>query len=252
MKHFQQSAMVLHTRPYTESSLLIDIFTRDHGRLMLLSKGARKQKSSLRGVLMPFQPLLISWSARNQLGILTSAEVAGFRPLPHGESLQACYYMNELILKLLHRFDPHPVLYDYYRGTVEQLVSSDEVQAEQLRIFEKKLLQEIGFGLILDHDYETGEAIDESQEYQYIANQGPVLNGAASEGNVKVSGKTLRALAEESINHPLVKRQARNLTRTLIQQQLGNKSLRTRRVMMSMREYSRESKASFNEDHQPC
>ncbi|MBX2867155.1 MAG: DNA repair protein RecO [Acidiferrobacterales bacterium] len=250
MKHFQQAAMILHTRPYTESSLLLDVFVRDHGRLMLLSKGARRQKASMRGVLMPFQPLLISWSSRNQLGILMNAEVSGFRPLPRGEALQSCYYMNELILKLLHRFDPHPTLYDNYHATVEKLVSTEDDQAELLRVFEKKLLQEIGFGLILDYDYETGEMIDESREYQYIANQGPALNVGASDSSVHVSGKTLRALAMESIIHPVVKRQARKLTRTLIQHQLGTKQLRTRRVMMAMRGYAEGAKVSSTDDQQ--
>jgi len=238
MKYFHQPAMVLHTRPYTESSLLIDIFARDHGRFMLLSKGARRQKSALRGVLAPFQPLLVSWSARSQLGILTNAEVRGYTPKPTGDCLQSCYYLNELILKLLHRFDPHPDLYEYYESAVHQLISETKDPSELLRIFEKRLLQEIGFALILDHDCETGEVIQKDVEYQYFSNRGPMARSVSSEGSVRVSGKTLEALNSERIVSPLERTQARNLTRTLIQDLLGNKSLRTRRVMMNLREFA--------------
>jgi len=237
MKYFNQPAMVLHTRPYTESSLLVDIFTREHGRFMLLSKGARRQKSAMRGVLVPFQPLLVSWSARTQLGVLTNAEVRGYTPLPSGECLQSCYYLNELILKLLHRFDPHPELYEYYVTAVNQLITKVKEPAELLRIFEKRLLQEIGFALILDHDCETGEIIQKNVEYQYFSNRGPIAANISSEGSVRVSGKTLEALQSERIESPLERTQARNLTRTLIQDLLGTKSLRTRRVMMNLREF---------------
>lgn len=187
---------------------------------------------------MPFQPLLVSWSAKGQLGILTSAEVLGYTPLPTGECLQSCYYLNELILKLLHRFDPHPELYEYYESALYQLVSESKDPAELLRIFEKRLLQEIGFALILDHDCETGEAIQKDIEYQYFTNRGPIAANISSEGSVRVSGRTLNALKAERIETPLERTQARNLTRTLIQELLGNKSLRTRRVMMNLREFA--------------
>lgn len=239
MKVHQQPSAVLRTRPYRESSLLIDAFSREHGRLMVIAKGARRQKSPLRGILQPFQMMLLSWSGKGQLPVLTGAEVTDYHKIPRRDAAQSSYYINELLLKFLHRFDPHPELFDFYVEALENLrLHSNE--SAVLRVFEKKLLQEIGFGLILDHDCETGEAIDQNVEYQYLQDRGPVADASAVDSGIRVSGATLRALEHEKLENGHVLKQARTLTRSLIQYQLGSRRILTRNVMIQIRNYMRE------------
>ncbi len=236
MKHHQQPGYVLHTRPYSETSLLVDVFSRNHGRFMLLAKGARRQKSAMRGMLLPFVPLLISWAGKGQLPILTVAEPRGFTNTQSRRWVQSGFYINELILKLLHRFDEHAQLYDYYDHAIQALSSGTDV-GSVLRVFEKQLLQEIGFGMILDHDVETGEAIDPDCYYHYFPQRGPVLANGDRESGTRVSGNTLKAFHEEQFNSVESSRQARTLSRSLIVQQLGGKELRSRRVMLQLQRY---------------
>src|SRR5688572_10919841 len=116
-----QPAFVLHTYPYRETSLIVEAYVRDHGRLALIARGARRPKSSVRGVLMPFQPLLLSWTGRKDLRTLTRAEWrGGYAPL-RGQPLICGFYLNELLLKLLQRDDPHEELFAVYEGTLEGL-----------------------------------------------------------------------------------------------------------------------------------
>jgi DNA repair protein RecO (recombination protein O) len=239
MKHHQEPGYVLHTRPYTESSLLIDVFCRQFGRFMLLAKGARRQKSGMRGVLMPFQPLLMSWSGKGQLPILTSVETQGFVNGLAGTHLHAGYYINELVLKLLHRFDEHKNLYDAYDATVYALTQEKDANA-LLRVFEKKLLQEIGFGIILDHDVETGKAIERKARYRYMPQFGPVASDSSEDSDLEVSGQTLIAFQNEEFETSESMQQARMLTRNLIYQQLGGRELRSRKVMKQIVRYQRK------------
>jgi DNA repair protein RecO (recombination protein O) len=236
VKHNQQPGYVLHTRPYSETSLLVDVFSRHHGRFMLLAKGARRQKSTMRGMLLPFTPLLLSWAGKGQLPILTVAEPGGYAENLSRQWVQSGYYVNELILKLLHRFDEHARLYDYYDHTIQALSSGTDASSV-LRVFEKRLLQEIGFGMILDHDVETGEAIDPNGNYHYVPHRGPVLANGNRASVTSVSGSTLRALQEERFDSAESSRQARTLSRSLIIQQLGGKELRSRRVMLQVQRY---------------
>jgi len=204
---------------------------------MLLAKGARRQKSGMRGVLMPFKPLLLSWAGKGQLPILTAAESQGHLSDMLGKPLHAAYYANELILKLLHRFDAHQDLYDSYDHTVRDLTAGEDA-GMLLRVFEKRLLQEIGFGLILDHDVETGEEIKETANYRYVPQFGPVVTEVANENGMQVSGQTLIAIREEYFKTSESRQQARVLTRNLITQQLGGRELRSRKVMNQILRYN--------------
>ena len=238
MKVNHQDAYVLHRYPYSESSLLVEVFTQSHGRLMLIAKGARRLKSPVRGVLIPFKHLIISWSGKGQLPILTSAECRQFTPDLEKQRLHSGLYINELILKLLHRFDPHQELFAYYQKTVNALVNESD-PALVLRVFEKRLLQEIGFGLILDHEVDTGEIIDRSKQYQYLPQKGPVESIEIREDvGVSVSGATLEALRSENFNNRNELKQARLLNRNLLMQQLHFRELRSRKVLMQVMRYT--------------
>lgn len=238
MKVNRQPAYVLHARPYGETSLLVDVFSRDHGRCMLLAKGARRQKNGQRGILMPFKPLLIGWAGKGTLPVLTAAEATAHLPEISGPGRHAGLYANELLLKMLHRFDEHARLFLAYEHAVHGL-SSDADPGEILRIFEKQLLREIGFGLILDHDVKTGEAIDPSVRYVYSPQSGPVAKPAAGVSGVDVQGATLRELDDGVFLSERTRSESRRLIRELIRHQLGGRELRSRRVFHQLLRYQR-------------
>ncbi len=209
----------------------------------MLAKGARRQKSGVRGLILPFHPLLLSWAGKGHLPILTAAEPGGIPRYLLPKSISSAYYVNELILKFLHRFDEHAELYDHYDDAIRKLSSGFEI-GTVLRIFEKRLLQEIGFGLILDHDVETGEEVNAGFEYQYLPQKGPILvtdTDNSQESSVRINGGTLNALLVEQFDSQQSKRQARSLLRHLIYQQLGGKELRSRRVMMQLLQYQKKN-----------
>ncbi|MBF6615658.1 DNA repair protein RecO [Pollutimonas thiosulfatoxidans] len=149
---------LLHSAPWRETSLIIQVFTRHHGNVALVAKGAKRPYSVLRPVLSAFQPLSLSWSGANEVRTLTRAECAGIRPLG-GRALMSAWYMNELLLRLLAREDPHPVLYDAYDAALQQLAFQQSA-ASALRRFEWILLNETGYGLgddMPDFDDPQGE-----------------------------------------------------------------------------------------------
>lgn len=206
---------------------------------MLLAKGARRQKNGQRGILMPFKPLLLGWAGKGQLPILVQVESTAHLADIKGQSLHAGLYANELILKLLHRFDAHEDLFLGYDLAVHRLAEGTE-PGGVLRVFEKRLLREIGFALILDHEATTGESIDVSANYAYAPDVGPLDRAHSGDTlGVPVSGLTLRELADECFSSNRSRAEARRLTRNLIQQQLGGRELRSRRVLRQVIHYRR-------------
>lgn len=237
-----EPAYVLHTRPWSETSLLVDVLTQRHGRFRLLAKGARRKKTGNSGELMPFQPLMMSWSGKvGGLATLTSVEIALVTPLPRGAALAAGYYANELLLKMLHRDDPHEDLFLAYDRAVRALGAEADSEAV-LRRFECALLKEVGFGLILDHDARNGEVIDTAMRYYYYPEIGPVRAGSETEGEssgLLVSGETLLNLAAGSFGATAKKREAKRLIRALLNHYLSGQVLSSRRVYESMLEVQR-------------
>ena len=141
-------AYMLHATPWRETSLIVQAFSRDHGCVAMVAKGAKRPYSVLRPVLSAFQPLALSWTGSNEVKTLTRAETAGIRPLT-GASLMSAWYMNELILRLLPREDAHPVLFDAYDMALEQLALGTRASSA-LRQFEWTLLRETGYGIDAD------------------------------------------------------------------------------------------------------
>ncbi len=257
MKVDQQPAYVLHARPFSETSLLVDFFTREHGRLMVIAKGARgsakvttRSRTRSRGVLLPFKPLLASWTGKGQLPTLTSVEQSAPAADMKGAPLASGFYLNELLLRLLHRHDSHETLFAQYHLAIEHLIQAQPPR-RVLRIFEKKLLEHIGFGAVLDHDAETLEPISAEQQYLYVLEKGPVRRLAEQPGEyaVSISGSTLHALREERFPSDHELREAQHLTRILIDRQLNGRALRSRRVIMEMNRYG-EQRRPVNDDKQ--
>ena len=154
-----QPAFVLHARPWRETSLIVETLTQHFGRIALIAKGARRPRSAVRGLLMAFQPLTLSWFGKRELRTLKNAEWQGGQPLLAGPALMCGFYLNELILKLLPRDDPHPQLFLQYQQTLKELAEG-AAQAVTLRRFEKRLMQELGYALLLEQEAVNARAMN--------------------------------------------------------------------------------------------
>ena len=229
-----QHGYVLHSYPFRESSLIVEAFTRDNGRVPLVARGARRPKSALRGVLLAFQPVLLSWSGRTELRTLVRAEwLGGHAPLK-GLALICGFYLNELLLRLLPRDDPHERLFDLYRDTLDTLARSGEFSAG-LRKFEKNLLGELGYGLNLERDAMSGDAIAAGSRYFYVPEHGPVLaSGETSQNGVELDGQTLIDMRSDEYARAVTQHQSKALMRALINHHLGNRQLHTRQLLLDL------------------
>jgi len=234
MRVFQQPAFVLHTSAYRESSLLVEAYSRHYGRIGLIAKGARRAKTGLRAVLNPFQPLLLGWSGKSDLATLTAAEPDRIAPLLSGEALYCGFYMNELTMRLLHRHDPHERLFDAYQAALVRLQDGGEHDVA-LRIFEKHLLQELGYGLVLDRDVDAKTPIDPRTLYEYLLERGPLPANGGPHNGVLIHGRSLLALAAERFNDAQELREAKLLMRCLLAQHLGDKPLRSRELFQRLK-----------------
>jgi len=232
----EQPAWVLHALPWRETSLIVEVFARDYGRVALVAKGARRPLSSLRGVLMAFQPLLLDWSGGGEIKTLARAEWRGGQALITGRALLCAYYVNELVLKLAAREDAHPGLFDAYEAAMSALASG-EALPPLLRRFEVALLRELGWGLVLDGDVEE-RPFQPAAPYVYVIEHGPcATNGGASEREgVPVSGQTLLDLDAGDFSRAATLAESRRLLRAAIDHHLGGKPLQSRRVFRELHE----------------
>ena len=219
---------ILHNRNYRETSLLLDVFSRRYGRLSLVAKGARKQKNDKRALLQPGRKSNIAWTMRRELGTLTGVEPChGITPQGAG-GLLTVFYINELLVRLLHRHEPHPELFDAYSEALDRLTDSATEQVT-LRLFEKRLLEALGYGLALEADTE-GNAINADQYYTYLPEQGAAPGAAPGPGALKISGRTLLALARDDLDDEVVLAEAKQLMRKTLGGLLGDKPLASREL----------------------
>lgn len=237
-----EPGFVLHTYPFKETSVVAEVFTRSHGRVALIARGARRPASALRGLMQPFSPLLLSWFGKADLKTLHAVEWQGGMPAPQGRALMCGFYLNELLLRLLARADAHEALYDRYVDTLEQLAGEagagdDErgIYLERiLRRFEKTLLSEIGYGATFDVDAESGAGIDPAARYVFQPERGALRS--VGQPGCAVSGQTLIDLAADRFDRPATLAEAKALMRTLINHTLGAKPLYTRQLLRELTE----------------
>ncbi len=227
-----QPGFVLHSYPYRETSLIVEGFTRDFGRIAWVARGARRPRSALRGVLMPFQPLTLSWFGKGELRTLKGAEWQGGQRLLGGSALMCGFYLNELLLKLLPREDPHPGLFEHYQQALRAL-SEGAAQPQVLRRFEKRLMQELGYAAQLEREADSDAPIDPQAIYVYALERGPLREQAGPEG-VQLRGKTLLDMARDDYSDPVTLAQAKQLMRFLISHHLGNEALQTRQLLLEL------------------
>lgn len=227
------AAYLLHAYPYSETSLILEAFVRDHGRLAILARGARRPRSALRGVLHAFQPLELGWFGGGEVKTLARAEWLGGIPLLRGDSLLLGYYLNELLLKLLPREDAHAVLFDAYAAALSAL-SRGATETAKLRRFEKTLLRELGYGLVLDRDAQ-GRPIVAERLYRYQIERGAVVADATDAG-LAIGGRTLLDLAEDNYADPRSLAESKQLMRYLLNHYLAGQPLQTRRVFIELQD----------------
>ena len=241
-----QPAYIIHQRPYRDTSAIVEVFSEAHGRHALVAKGLKRPKSKLKGLLQPFQPLLVSWVGKSELGTLTDAELFSRPATIKAQYIPSAFYLNELILHLLLRDDPHDDLFATYHQTLLNLQQLTGEQVDELRwqaylrMFELALLQSIGYGLVLDHDVDSHMPINAGHNYDYIIDHGPVRvnDNTLQRDAVEISGATLLMLSDEK--RLLAKsqqadeatkvlfREAKRLLRTIIDFHLGHKTLHSR------------------------
>ena len=228
-----QPVYVLHTYPYLETSLVVELFTRNFGRLAAVAKGARRPRSLMRGMLQSFQPLMASWSGKSELRTLHGAEWRGGLHMLHGQALMCGFYLNELMLRLLPREDPHEDLFEYYEEALAAL-AKNEAQTIVLRRFEVRLLQELGYAMPLTHNAENGAKIEPQVHYTFLAERGALLK--PTQGGVQLVGKTLLDMAQDNYTDPQTQQQSKQLMRTLISHYLGDKPLHTRQLLIDLQQ----------------
>ena len=233
-----QPAWLLHHRPWSDSSRILDLVTRDHGRVTLFAHGARRAKSPLRGVLRPFQPLVISWSGRADGGTLTSAEAAGRAPALEPGRLLSAYYLNELLLRLLPREDRHETLFDAYGAALAVLGAGEEQPA--LRGFERVLLEELGYGVDLTRDAGSGRPLEGDRYYHFEPGRGVLAVREGDPGPDVHAGRDLLAVARGELGLAAAQRAARGIYGAAIAQCLEGRGLASREVMLAVRRRRRE------------
>lgn len=233
-----QPVYVLHTYPFKETSLVVELFARDFGRVATTAKGARRPRSAMRGLLQAFQPMSATWSGKQELKTLHSLDWNGSLLLLQGEALMCGFYLNELLLRLLPREDPHEALFEYYADTLKILASGQDL-ATTLRRFELKFLQELGYAIPLEFDV-NAEPILESQSYRYEAEHGAFkLPGSLGryDNGVQLSGKTLIDMVNDDYTDMQTKQQSKQLMRYLLAHYLGDKPLHTRQLLIDLQDF---------------
>lgn len=228
----QQPGFVLHSYPYRETSLIVDVFTRDFGRVALMAKGAKRPHSKLRGVLQTFQPLAVGWSGKSEVRTLIAAEwVGGLLPLEKS-ALLCGFYLNELLVKLLARDDPHPPLFDHYVAALNQL-AHDEPAPIVLRKFELALLKETGVSGDFRVCGDSGQAVEAAQTYVVDPERGPRLARVADNWP-RISGKTLLDMEQQDYTDTITQTQSKVLMRFLLAHHLGGVPVNTRQILIDL------------------
>lgn len=228
-----QIAYILHKRAYSETSSILEVLTKDYGRVSLMARGSRGKRSKIAGSLLLFTPLVISWQGKGSLPYLKSTERADLKaPVLKRKSLLSAMYINELLMYLLHKNDVHEAVFEHYHHCLYLLEKEKNLEMT-LRQFEIKLLALLGFGLSLHVEADTGEAIQADMRYDYYLEHGPVISkGGCASAVPQVSGRCLLALENEQyqviVGTPEYLAELKQLLRHVIGHHLGNKKLKSR------------------------
>ncbi len=230
-----QIAYILHKRAYRETSSILEVLTKDYGRVSLMARGSRGVRSKIAGNLLLFTPLVVSWQGKGNMPYLKSVERADLKaPALKNKSLLSAMYINELLMYLLHKDDVHEAIFEYYHHCLYSLEDYNNLEIT-LRQFEIKLLELLGFGLSLHAEADTGEMILDDAVYHYYFEHGPVKSRDNRANAVpQISGPCLLALASEQYQaiseNPQFLAELKRLMRFVINHHLGNKKLKSREL----------------------
>lgn len=239
---------VLHSYPYRETSVIVEAFTRAQGRMVFVAKGAKRPNGTMRGLLNPFQGLTLAWFGKGDMKTIKGVEHARIFAQLRGEALMSAFYLNEIVLKLTHREDPHEALFDAYEQAIADLSLTglgDSRRIEViLRSFELTLLQELGYALPIREEADTRAPIRPGSHYLYRHERGVIaLDHANGHGTgwhasdaLQLHGKTLLDLLARDFSDPVTLQQAKQLMRAAINALLGEKSLHTRQLIRELRD----------------
>ncbi len=224
-----QPAWVIHRRPFRNTSLLVDFFCRDHGRIATVARGARRGKSRQQGLLQPFRPLQVSWTGRGEIKTLTATESAGSAAKLAGERLLSGFYVNELLSRLLHGHVEHPKLFHAYQDTLRALAADSSLEPI-LRRFELELLAELGYAINLQTERHREEPLSLNKQYRYLPDLGFEEAGPGDSNDPKriFPGAHLHALARLDLEDPAAAAAAKRLLRQALDPHLGGKPLHSR------------------------
>jgi DNA repair protein RecO (recombination protein O) len=230
-----QIAYILHKRAYRETSSIVEVLTKDYGRVSLMARGSRGARSKTAGSLLLFAPLVVSWQGKGTMPFLKSVERADLKaPVLKNKALLSAMYINELLMYLLHKDDVQEAVFKQYHHCLYSLENDKNLEIT-LRQFEIKLLELLGFGLNLHAEADTGEKILADSSYRYHLEHGPVKGSETAAANVpEISGSCLLALADEQYQaiaeNSLYLAELKRLMRYVINHHLGNKKLKSREL----------------------
>ncbi len=234
-----QPAYILHRRPFRETSLLLQVLTADYGRIALVARGVRTERSKLRAVLQPFSPLVLSFQGRGDLMTLQSAESNGLPLFLQGERLASGFYLNELLVRFLPESDASPTLFAAYSRTLTAIAASSASNSLELtlRLFEKQLLEELGYGLLFIQSIPDAQPFFAERFYRFYPGQGFVLSSAdeMARCDTVFSGKSLLALASGALPDENSLRDAKRLLRMALAALPGARPLQSRRLFVKTR-----------------
>jgi DNA repair protein RecO (recombination protein O) len=236
------SGFVLHSYPYSETSLLTHLWTANHGRIVVVAKGARRPNSALRTLVAPFQPLALSWAGRGEVKTLRSADNIRVVTQLSGQALFAAFYLNELLLKLTTREDPHEAIFELYETVINGLAASClphqsmPVSALEpvLRAFEFALLGELGYGVAFTEVCTSGATVERGRTYWLVADRGIFPHDPNIE-NVIISGDALWDIANNQYDNPKTSAPIKRAARLLIAHHLGFATLHSKSLFTERR-----------------
>jgi len=226
-----QPTYILHSRPYSNTSRILEAFTREHGRIALLAKGIRRGKNSNHSLIQLFTPILITWAGKGELQFLKHIEPNGLSHQLTGRALLCGFYLNELLIRLLHKADPHPYLFQAYQ---ESLQAFEQGQASDitLRLFEKHFLQELGYALNLTHDAQTHGDIHPEKYYHFNPSSGFHETQSRTYSQNRFLGAHLLSIHRNHYDDKETRAAAKRLFRQALEPLLGHKPLKTRELFV--------------------
>lgn len=236
----QEPAYVLHRRPWRETSLMVDLFSLNHGRMTVIARGANSAKSPLKAQLQPFQPLIVDWAGRGDLKTLTQVDVRAGPTITRTVSLYSGLYLNELLQRILPAADPHPTLFAAYIDAIGQLSNTRDVEPV-LRRFELAFASALGYDFAWDRATDTGQSVEPGGEYCYDPEQGIVSGLSPGVRLRNLPGDVLLNLAAEDLQSERCRRLAKRVMRVLIDYLLQGRPLNSRSLFTHLRGESHES-----------